>query len=677
VTLFSSISTILAIPVDPSPTTISFPWPTNASGVRFLAGGIGRSGGIQGQDGKYYGSWDQVVCAPGAMMTGIFCLGLPTVCLTMGALIPQAELNDLAKSLIGLALDIGSFIVNGSVNGTLGGSDMTQIIIAFADMIPHLLLESPDLVIAIDGAVAAEAVEESTPIFGWIALGFSILTTVAGLVETSVELALSPAVFMLQATRAIDATWTLKPDCKHKVWPLEATHYVVTATFSDSTTRIANGEMGSPPQTAPITVQFNHAGGNQLPAGGTVTFAAAFYSADDWLCGTATSQPQNAAIDGDTLVVPEQAITEVLIPLQASTRYLYSNSLTYDPGSGRHVWASARPQATITSLNPSNIGNYIGALGQITVNQPQNQLGYSWQASGQNLPLTGGGGGTSNNQIYAFQTVSTLADPEAGLRFVPSGFTASAPVEYDLQGGPQGNHFYLDSSAALFHLRKIALDGASGQFVLPTNISWGRFNQPMDACIIHPTGAAVGVNTVNAKLEVLTLPTTGVADAIAPLAEIYSGYGSRAGLLHRPVGLAPSVGSGVIVLENADDSLQVPARMQAFDLKGNPAPIFAGNQAVALLQTEAAAVTCLAIATESKGFIYVLKYVGDGSQVAQYLLDLYSPDGSFLAQTAGLPAGGITVDLWRTLYTLDFARIAKPANTRTEPSVSMWTPTTP
>ena len=56
----------------------------------------------------------------------------------------------------------------------------------------------------------------------------------------------------------------------HNEWPLEATHYVVTATFTDGTTRVTTGELGSPPQTAPITVNFNAANQNQLPAGGTV-----------------------------------------------------------------------------------------------------------------------------------------------------------------------------------------------------------------------------------------------------------------------------------------------------------------------------------------------------------------------------------------------------------------------
>ena len=679
VALFSSVNTICAIPMGANPTTISFPWPANAAGVRFLNGGIGRSNLVSGDNGTYDGSWDNQVCAAGAMMTGIFCLGLPTVLLVVGAVIGQSKLEDLAKACIGFALDLGSAVLSSAVGGTLGGGDMASILEVFVDAIPHLLLDTPDLVAAIAGAVSEEAVEESTPIFGWIALGFSIATTVAALVETTAEILLSPAVFRLDATKAVDASWMLTPDPCHKEWPLEATHYAVTATFTDGTTRLAAGEVPAAPSSASITASFNAEGKNQLPGGGSVTFSAAFYSADDWLCGTATSQPQNIGIDSDAIVVPQQAIVEKVIPLSASTRYLYGKSLGFDAGASRHIWADARPSATIGSLNPSNIGNNIGALGQITVNQPQNQLGYSWQASGQDIPLDGANA-SSNDQMYGFQTISTLgANPEAGLRFVPSGFVASAPIEYDLQGGANGNHFYLDSTDSLHALRKLVLDGSSGKFTLPTGMSWGRFNQPIDACIVHPSGAVVGINTANARFEVLTLPDAAAPDAKAPLAEIHGGYGARPGLLHRPVGVAPAVGSGVIILEKADQSLSpaAPARMQAFDLHGNPAPIFAGGATEAPVRTEAAPVTCLSIATEAKGFIYVLKFTGDGSQPAQYLLDLYSPDGTFLAQTAGLPAGGIAVDPWRTLYTLDFAQIAKPAGGRTEPSVSYWTPTTP
>ena len=676
VALFSSVSTILAIPIGSSPTTITFPWPKNASGVRILAGGIGRTGGIQGEDGIYYGGWDAQVCAAGAIMTGIFCFGIPTVCLVMGAVIPQTALSDLAKSLIGTALDLGSALINGPIAGALSGGNLTSALLAFADAIPHLLLDTPDLVLAIDAAVAEEAVEEATPIFGWIALGVSVAATVAALVETSVEVALSPAVFDLSMMRAVDAEWTLSPDPGHKMWPREATHYIVTAKFQDGTPRQTTGELGPPPLTSPITVQFNSANKNQLPGGGTVTFTACFYSDTGWMCGSATSQPIPVPIDSNLLTVPPQAIVEKVIPIDADTRYLYQQSLTYDASASRRAWAAARPSATVKSLNPSNIGNNIGALRQITVNGPAGQVAYGWQASGQDIPLNGGNA-PSEVQMDAFQTLSFLTPQESGLRFVPSGFGAPALVLYDLEGAAGGNHFYLDPDQEAFHLRRVALDGSSGTFPPPGGVSWGRFNQRLDACVVHSSGYVVGVNTQNAKIEVLRLPTASVPDAQAPLADIRSGYGARPGLLHQPVGIAPSVGAGVIVLENTDDSLGAPARLQGFDLLGNPAPMFAGNSPTALLHTESGPVTCLAVATETKGYIYVLKYIGDGSIPSDYLLDLYNPDGSFLSQTVGLPAGSLAVDLWRTVYTLDYAQITKPSGGRTEPSVSIWTPTTP
>jgi hypothetical protein len=515
VTLIESVDTILAVPLGAEPTEISFPWPPNASGLRILAGGIGRSEGIADAGGVYHGGWDQQVCAAGAMMTGIFNLGLPAICLLMGASIAASELKSLAKSLSGIALEIGGKIVDGVISGTFTGSNAQSIILAFADLIPRLLLDAPELIIAINAAVAEEAVEESTPIFGWIALGLSIATTVAELLETSVEVALSPAVFELKATRAIDAQWTLNPD--GPLWPREATNYQVIATFTDGTTRTANGEMGPPPQTAPITVTSNAENENQLPGGGTVQFTANFYSKSEWLCGSATSPQLSIPIDADQLTVPEQAIKETLIPLDTSTRYLYQNSLTWDADKKQHVWANARPSATLTSLNPSNIGNNIGALGQVTVNWPQTQLAYSWQASGQNIPAQPGGSPT-NNQLYAFQTVSLITpNPDEGLRFVPNGFVGAAAPLYDLLGGPTGNNFYLDPSNGLNHLRQILLDGSSGNFILPMNASWGRFNQPINSCVVHPSGYAVGVNTRNAKLEVLLLQSASTTDATAPL----------------------------------------------------------------------------------------------------------------------------------------------------------------
>jgi hypothetical protein len=81
------------------------------------------------------------------------------------------------------------------------------------------------------------------------------------------------------------------------------------------------------------------------------------------------------------------------------------------------------------------------------------------------------------------------------------------------------------------------------------------------------------------------------------------------------------------------------------------------------------------MATETKGYIYVLSYVPPGSDIADFTLDIYQPDGSWLAATGGVNAGDIVLDMWRNLYTLNFESFPGP-NGRTEPSISIWTPST-
>lgn len=86
-------------------------------------------------------------------------------------------------------------------------------------------------------------------------------------------------------------------------------------------------------------------------------------------------------------------------------------------------------------------------------------------------------------------------------------------------------------------------------------------------------------------------------------------------------------------------------------------------------------VTYLSMSTELKGYIYVLSYVGDGSNPTDYRLDLYQPNGPWLARTTGLNAAKIVVDMWRNLYTLNYESFTGPGG-RTEPSVSTWIPST-
>ncbi len=679
--IVSSTNTILAIPVGNTPTDVDFQWPSNAAGVRLLSGGIGRTGGIEGADGQYHGSWDTQVCLPGAIMTGIFNFGIPVVCLIAGAAVSEAVVNKLAAAIFSTVLDVATAIVNGPVSGALQGGNTLTVLTAFADLIPRLLLDITELAVFLDAKIAQGAAEEATPIFGWIAAAVSILSDVALLAQTTAEVALSPAVFEYVATRAIDAEWTLQPDPNHQdTWPREADHYVVTATFKDGTTRKAEAGLGAPPQTGPRTVRFSQEGENRLPYGGEVRFSAKFYSKTGWVCGSADSDFMSAAIQGNLLKVPTMAIKERVVPLNATTVYEYSNSLAWDASKKGRVWSNAdgKPTATRKDLSSSPVGDNLADLLGITLSQQTSQLGYTWEASGQDLPQCGSGSGPDSGQLYAFQSIDVRTDPDSSLKFVPCGFTAAPQLAFDLRGPKDGigNNFYFDPRHQGYHLRRVVLDGKAGDFDLSSNKSWGRFNEPIQRLIVHPAGYAVGINSDNNKVEVLRIPSQPTSDADAPLANLYSGFGSRQGLVHRPVGLAPLPGAGFAVLEQNSRSLKSPARVQAFDFQGNPVKRF-GGKAFFKLSDPGQDVTYLDLAIESKGYIYVLRYFNQGDQPDDYQVVIYTPSGGLLTQTPAISAGRLTVDIWRTLFTLDYQKMKKPAGARTEPTVSVWLPSTP
>jgi hypothetical protein len=92
---------------------------------------------------------------------------------------------------------------------------------------------------------------------------------------------------------------------------------------------------------------------------------------------------------------------------------------------------------------------------------------------------------------------------------------------------------------------------------------------------------------------------------------------------------------------------------------------------------------------EAKGYIYVLSHKDTGGVVkdTDYALDIYNPDGSFLVRTPDpklhksgnmqyVSAARIAVDIWRNLFTLNYATFKGPGG-RTEPSISQWIPTPP
>ena len=199
----------------------------------------------------------------------------------------------------------------------------------------------------------------------------------------------------------------------------------------------------------------------------------------------------------------------------------------------------------------------------------------------------------------------------------------------------------------------------------------------MDSLAVHPAGYVVGISTANHKMEVLRLSGATIADASAPAAVLKGGLGTRPGLFHSPLAVVTTVDGRILVLDQPfsfSGTIQsVAARIQALDVFGNPVNCFAkGTSPEMPLKAETSPVTYLDMGVESKGYIYVLKVMGDPSVQANYKLDIYQPDGTFLTQTANVVAGKMVVSLWRDVYTLNYEVIMGPNGT--EPSVSWWSP---
>jgi hypothetical protein len=79
------------------------------------------------------------------------------------------------------------------------------------------------------------------------------------------------------------------------------------------------------------------------------------------------------------------------------------------------------------------------------------------------------------------------------------------------------------------------------------------------------------------------------------------------------------------------------------------------------------------IAVETKGYIYTLFRKG----TSEFFLQIYTPEGHALTEPqTGVNAAKLTVNQWRTMFTLNFETVLGPGQ-RTEPGISEWIPSTP
>lgn len=429
----TAVNVILGIPMPTDPTELAYPWPESAASCQLMFGGIGTR------------NWNGTVDPPGILLTGIFQYGVPMLFMLGGAAMTSTSwFKDFVSKTDNIVAAIGvAFpIVGGGVATAAALTNTKKVLFAFADAIAGILVAKglEKLAAYVITKLTAAQIANAVPIVGFAFRIAQMAITFANLAATTIEVAISPATYTVEVRRRLALELTMSPDPLHgtptqpAVWPKVATHYIATVQYRNGTNFTVTGDLPKdPPQRdKPVVVSFP-----ELPGGGQFQVVFGVYSSTQWLAGNWVSSWVDAVApsgSGGVLKLQGQ-IQELLVPLSPDTQYLHDNKLAYDAPAGRHVWRKGgQPTAVITDLNGGSTGHNLAQLVNITLNDKAYMLGYCWQASGQRLPFCGSSEPT-DGQIYAFQNISTLADPQAALKFPSCGFSAQPYLVYD-QFGP-------------------------------------------------------------------------------------------------------------------------------------------------------------------------------------------------------------------------------------------------
>lgn len=573
-----NVNTIMGIPMPTDPTQVSIPWPNEAQSLRLMFGGIGTS------------HWDNHVVWPGVILTGVFNYGIPVFFMAAGAAVTNTQwykdvVSDTEKviSVIAVAFPIvGAGVATGAALG-----NTKKVLFSFASTIAGLLVAKgmEKLAEYIMAKLVAAQVKSAIPVVGMAFRIASIALDLAQIAVTTGQVLSSPAVLDVDVKRQMQLNFTLHPDPAHgepgrpetAIWPLVADNCEVIVEYKNGVSFKQSQRLLPTSSNTPLQFVFKNIGW-----GGEIKITANVYSKNGWLCGKYQSDELPALPDTpnvNTIKAVAGNIKEFLVPLTQDTQYQYKQKLGYNTERAQHEWqVGTVPTASITDLSCSNVGHNLCEPVTMTINQKAYQVGYTFRASGQNIPLEGESTPNSG-QMYVLQNISVLSDDTLNerLKFSKIGFKVQPNIAYDTFGqGPSEDkisplNFVLDSRSGQYHLRHVDLMNGAHNFGLTGSDlkSYGRFYIPhLDAMVIHPSGYAVAVSWASGKMQILKLPTEPVADNLAPEAQIVSGQGILQGLMHGPKAITVSPDGRLLVLETEN------RRIQAFDTKGNPVPSF-------------------------------------------------------------------------------------------------------
>lgn len=686
--------TFLGVPVSQGAAEFTFKLPGDVntptgsdtiSKVRIICGSLGLPSNNE---------WDPQAAWIGIGLTALLDLVIPTVSLIATVGLPSNTLfESIAKDwkfIVPTIIKIALAVEDSIVNPDQAGEDIKNFFVTLADNLLQKVLGASDVAAKLAGYFGTEEVIEAIPFVGWALKAELIEATVEQLAQTVGEVIGSQRVVEFGVTISLDVAFTLVPAEKGG-FPATATTYTVTAQYTDVTGYVYSADLADPKIE---NIKFTW---DKMPVGGRVKFLVAFYSKEGWLVGKGESPtiPNHVTQGRGALIVPPITITELLYPLTDKTTYHHQQLLGYDDGGHHWIKSAMAPRETARDIDTGEGGHLLDSLTGISLNSDLGILGYSWQASGQNVRLIDTES-PPDLPVYTFQNISFGPHPESALMFTPRGYNASPQVVYlrsalgEANGGEAGtsdrSFFFLDPVAdavASYHLRGVSPvtdagippDSHKRSFDLSRKKSWGRFRLLPTSMAVHSTGCVVAVSRGYSKLQILELPNAAVPSQHAPWSQLLSGPGMREGLLGLPELVAIAPDQTILVLEAGN------SRIQAFSRGGHPVRAFPSSPTPFWIPlyaepTDSDTITYTSMSVEIKGYIYVLSYEDEGYEPNQFRLDIYTPQGTHLLRQRGINVAALTVDLWRNLYTLNYQVLLGPGQ-RTEPSISEWIPSTP
>jgi hypothetical protein len=583
--------------------------------------------------------------------------------------------------------------------------------------------------------IAVELLEHEIPFVGWATAAIDVGIGIAQITQTIVAVATSPWQIPNRLSATITSKVTVQPDPQAGVFPssLSGTRrsYNIRLVYQGiQPTLSVTKELDPNSIPTELTETFT----NKL--GGRVKIQCDFFTGSRLAASASTEWLQNdEANTGDVTL----ALLNAPVVLTESSHYEHARLLTYQDGA--YSWMTTRdaPEPRMKEPDkppdPSKPPNTIFQLVGLTLSQRHHQLGWAWQAAG--LGIVDCVSGARDTHLFALQNADIPERPMDDARFSGCGYSFVASLVYDpyvprfekradgqykIENGrpvpdPKDRDlgsYYIDPSTATlddnkgggYHLRKIPTFGTA-----PINSrdskppSFGRFPMAPDSVVIHPSGRVLAINTAASALMVTTLASDGQLDDEVTFARVLGGPAvnyvdpagqetlrRRPGLLANPVAISSTYDGTVLVLENA---LAAPAlsRVQAFDGNGNPVNAFPANGVLVPfleLPTGRHYLDLVAVGNADLSYLYILSYEGDGTARTDYSVDIYQTgpkagDRNPLVTTNGVAAARLAVDLFRTMYTLNFVMTTdghgEPSGPpgpdtgsagRTVPSLSQW-----